>query len=42
MRIVEGNFVGTGLRIAVVASRWNELITKQLLDGALVGHAMAA
>ena len=37
MRIVEGNFVGTGLRIAVVASRWNELITKQLLDGALDG-----
>jgi 6,7-dimethyl-8-ribityllumazine synthase len=35
MRIIEGNFVGAGLRIAVVVSRWNELITKQLLEGAL-------
>ncbi len=35
MRIVEGDFVGTGLRIGIVVSRWNEFITKQLLDGAL-------
>ncbi len=35
MRIVEGNFVGTGLRIGIVVSRWNEFITKQLLEGAL-------
>lgn len=31
----EGPFDGRGLRIAVVASRFNETITKQLLDGAL-------
>jgi 6,7-dimethyl-8-ribityllumazine synthase len=37
MQIIEGNFVGTGLRVAIVVSRWNELITKQLLDGALDG-----
>ncbi len=37
MQIIEGNFVGAGLRIAVVVSRWNELITKQLLEGALDG-----
>lgn len=35
MRIVAGNFVGTGLRIGIVVSRWNEFITKQLLEGAL-------
>lgn len=35
MRIVQGDFVGTGLRIGIVVSRWNEFITKQLLDGAL-------
>ena len=37
MQIIEGDFVGTGLRVAIVVSRWNELITKQLLDGALDG-----
>jgi 6,7-dimethyl-8-ribityllumazine synthase len=37
MQIIEGNYIGTGLRVAVVVSRWNELITKQLLDGALDG-----
>ena len=37
MQIIEGHFVGTGLRVTIVVSRWNELITKQLLDGALDG-----
>ncbi len=37
MQIIEGDFVGTGLHVAIVVSRWNELITKQLLDGALDG-----
>ena len=37
MQIIEGDFVGTGLRVTIVVSRWNELITKQLLDGALDG-----
>ena len=35
MQVIEGTFVGTGLRVAIVVSRWNELITKQLLEGAL-------
>lgn len=37
MRIIQGDFVGSGLRIGVVVSRWNEFITKQLLFGALDG-----
>ncbi|HSL57002.1 MAG TPA: 6,7-dimethyl-8-ribityllumazine synthase [Acidimicrobiales bacterium] len=31
----EGSVRGDGLRIAVVVSRWNELITTPLLDGAV-------
>jgi 6,7-dimethyl-8-ribityllumazine synthase len=31
----EGQLVGKGLRMAVVASRFNELITKKLVSGAL-------
>ncbi len=34
MTIYEGMLVGNGLRIAIVVSRWNELITNRLLDGA--------
>ena len=34
-----GHFVGTGLRIAIVVSRWNDIITQRLLDGALDGLA---
>ena len=37
MQIVEGSFVGAGLCIAVAVSRWNEFITKPLLEGALDG-----
>ncbi len=32
--IYEGSVSGEGLRIAIVVARWNELITRALLDGA--------
>jgi 6,7-dimethyl-8-ribityllumazine synthase len=35
MKIVEGNYIGTGLKICIVASRFNELITNKLVGGAL-------
>ena len=34
MRTIEGKLVGTGLRMAIVVSRFNELISSKLLDGA--------
>lgn len=34
-RTIEGSYEGRHLRIAIVASRFNETITKQLVDGAL-------
>ena len=34
MKITEGKLIGTGLNIAIVASRFNELITSRLIDGA--------
>jgi 6,7-dimethyl-8-ribityllumazine synthase len=34
-RIVEGNFDAKGLRVAVVASRFNNFISERLLEGAL-------
>ena len=37
MRVFEGTFVGTQLRVGIVVSRWNEFITKQLLEGAQDG-----
>jgi 6,7-dimethyl-8-ribityllumazine synthase len=37
MRVLQGDFVGTGLRVGIVVSNWNEFITKQLLAGALDG-----
>ena len=33
--IIEGNITATGLRFAIVASRFNEFITSKLLEGAL-------
>ena len=33
--IIEGNITAKGLRFAIVASRFNELITSKLLEGAL-------
>jgi len=37
MRVIQGSYDGGGLRIGVVVSRSNELLTKQLLVGALDG-----
>ena len=34
MAVYEGDLVGTGLRFGIVVSRWNELITRRLLEGA--------
>jgi 6,7-dimethyl-8-ribityllumazine synthase len=31
----EGNLIGTGLRVGIVASRFNELLATRLVDGAL-------
>ena len=33
--VIEGNYSGEGLRFGVVVSRFNELITKGMLEGAL-------
>ena len=44
MAEISGNPVGSGRRIAVVASRFNETVTRALVDGALdalVRHAVA-
>jgi 6,7-dimethyl-8-ribityllumazine synthase len=35
MKIYEGNLVGTGLRVGIVASRFNEFIVSKLVGGAL-------
>lgn len=34
MKVFEGNFDGKGSKIAIVASRFNEFITKELISGA--------
>ena len=34
MSVFEGDLVGTGLKFAIVVSRWNDLITRRLLEGA--------
>ncbi len=34
-QIIEGNLTATGLRFGIVVSRWNDFITKALLEGAL-------
>ncbi|MBQ9419798.1 MAG: 6,7-dimethyl-8-ribityllumazine synthase [Synergistaceae bacterium] len=34
MKVTEGKLIGTGLRVAIVASRFNELVTSRLIDGA--------
>lgn len=44
MRKLEGNVIGTGLKIAIVASRFNELIVNKLVGGAedaLIRHGVA-
>jgi len=45
MTIYEGTYIGSGLRIAIVVSRWNDLIPNRLLAGArdgLLRHGVAA
>lgn len=34
MKVVQGNMIGSGLRFAIIASRFNELITSKLIEGA--------
>jgi 6,7-dimethyl-8-ribityllumazine synthase len=44
MAVFEGNLIGTGLKIGVVVSRFNELLGSRLLSGAndaLVRHGVA-
>lgn len=44
MKEIKGNLIGKGKRFAIVASRFNELISHRLLDGAidcLVRHGVA-
>ncbi len=35
MNVYEGSLVGTGLKVGIVAARFNGLVTEQLLSGAL-------
>ena len=35
MKEIQGRVDATGKRFAIVVSRWNELVTKELLEGAL-------
>jgi 6,7-dimethyl-8-ribityllumazine synthase len=37
MSVYEGNLIGTGLKIGVVVSRFNELLSSRLLSGAMDG-----
>ncbi|GEL77905.1 6,7-dimethyl-8-ribityllumazine synthase [Tenuibacillus multivorans] len=37
MRTFEGNLVGSGLKIGIVAGRFNDFITEKLVDGAVSG-----
>jgi 6,7-dimethyl-8-ribityllumazine synthase len=37
MKTYEGNFIGTGLRVAIVAARFNEFIVNKLVGGAVDG-----
>lgn len=34
MRTIQGDMLGSGLRFAIIASRFNELITSKLIEGA--------
>ncbi len=37
MAVLEGNFTGRGMKIGIVAARFNEFITSKLVSGALDG-----
>ena len=44
MKVLEGNYAGRGLRVGIVAARFNEFITSKLIGGAedaLVRHEVA-
>lgn len=44
MKVLEGNYAGRGLKIGIVAARFNEFITSKLIGGAedaLVRHEVA-
>ena len=34
MRTIQGDMIGSGLRFAIIGSRFNELITSKLIEGA--------
>ncbi|MFA4858545.1 MAG: 6,7-dimethyl-8-ribityllumazine synthase [Candidatus Margulisiibacteriota bacterium] len=35
VKVIEGNLIGQGLKIGIVVSRFNELVSKGLLEGAV-------
>lgn len=37
MKVLEGNYTGKGIRVGIVAARFNEFITSKLVSGALDG-----
>src|SRR5262245_51170995 len=37
VKVIEGTLAGAGLRVAIVASRFNELVVGRLVSGALEG-----
>ncbi len=37
MKVLEGNYVGKGIKVGIVAARFNEFITSKLVSGALDG-----
>lgn len=37
MKTIEGNMIATGMKVGIVASRFNEFITSKLIGGALDG-----
>ena len=37
MKTIEGNMIATGIKVGIVASRFNEFITSKLIGGALDG-----
>ena len=37
MKVLEGNFAGQGIKVGIVAARFNEFITSKLVSGALDG-----
>ena len=45
MKVLEGNYTGKGIKVGIVAARFNEFITSKLVSGAedcLVRHEVAS